>query len=422
MKFFKSHAIKYKGYKVITVPDKFDDIRADAFKGITPEYIIFSENTKSIRNYAFSGLSECNIILPDSVCEIETMAFNDMGSDVVIYCNQGSFADKVCSDIGIEISYEKLDIHALQEEQEKMLVKPEPVQIIEEMPIVEIEEKSSAIPENEPSETITEINVTETTATISESIDKIIELTENVTGFTDSVAETAVNTTAAPSISEETTAIIEENTEVVADDNASIPKIEGVDTSSENDMITENEVITETPGDNTTYGAEQQTNYNVDNHVNTTDNGTVYIFDDMHAQPMRDVRVVMYDEHSGVSESMVRYEGLPDKTKEYVLDYELFLHCKYVDGNRITNIISKAEFDFLTNSMQHKSANMANTANMANMAHTALKCPYCNENIGADDVYCAMCGRKVKNITNCPRCNEPNDANDNFCAYCGQRL
>ena len=60
--------------------------------------------------------------------------------------------------------------------------------------------------------------------------------------------------------------------------------------------------------------------------------------------------------------------------------------------------------------------------------HSSAKCPFCNNSINAEDVFCVHCGKKLPDNKEssdtkiCPKCKTPIGENDLFCSNCGEAL
>ena len=59
---------------------------------------------------------------------------------------------------------------------------------------------------------------------------------------------------------------------------------------------------------------------------------------------------------------------------------------------------------------------------------SSVKCPFCNNFINAEDVFCVHCGKKLPDNKEssdtkvCPKCKTPIGENDLFCSNCGEAL
>ena len=116
MKFFKCHSKKLLENKVLIVHDKFTDIGPDVFQGCTSEAVKLGSQTRVIRNYAFSGIKNCSVLLPETIEEIESLAFDGLGSDVIFFCKENSYAHNYCTQYGLNVSFDCDKINIMAEE------------------------------------------------------------------------------------------------------------------------------------------------------------------------------------------------------------------------------------------------------------------------------------------------------------------
>lgn len=106
-------AFLYCPVKKITAPEGMNAIVDQTFRYCKElEIVIIGSNTEKIGEHAFANCPSLEmVVIPDNVTSISDTAFSDTGENLVIYCNEGSYAQKYA--IQNNIKYTTLVLDAI---------------------------------------------------------------------------------------------------------------------------------------------------------------------------------------------------------------------------------------------------------------------------------------------------------------------
>ncbi|MBE7036596.1 MAG: hypothetical protein E7403_04820 [Ruminococcaceae bacterium] len=469
MKFFKCHSQKMKDDKLICLQDKFTDIGPDVFDGFAVENLILANTTLVIRDYAFSGLGKCNIYLPKSIREIEPYAFENIHAETVFYCVPGSFAEKTCLQYDLQVNndtaklFELVEQQKKAEEEERERVRREAEEKArreaEEKARQEAEERAKREAEEKARREAEEAErakreAEEKARREAEEIERAKREAEEQARKAEEAKAKREEAERARKEAENTEDDMAEQARKAEEAKAKREEAERAKKEADNtddDMAEQARKAEEAKAKREEAERAKKEAENVDDDMAEQARKAEEAIAKREAAekakleaeakvktgdavgqtvPEDSIAIHIFDERKGVSSRIVKAAELPEAVKTKVVNREICMCCKYVDGNEETSFITKDEF--LKLSGQNKPKEVAKeqreerkepviTPSVAS-DEVFVNCPHCNKLVHDGDKFCIHCGKRIQTNIKCNSCGSINDVSDNFCFCCGAKL